>query len=440
MGYMKFWSKKNDRFPLTEYQKSMWYEQLNNPQNPVFNAGGCLEIEGYVDKKTFELAIKKIVAKNDALRIVISESGGKAEQQILRKVDYIPEYYDFSTKSREDALAFIQKKFCTPFTVVNNVLFDFTLIKLSEKSFVIVSIFHHIIIDGWGCALVYRQLLDYYEMYLKHSTKSVLKTFLHSKTFFYSNYIEETLLYERSQRIEIDREYWYSKFESYQHVSIDEKYNCLRDGNLRKELFLDNSLIEKLSLYVKEHNCSVAHCVFAALYLSINYAFKKDDIVIGFPVPNREKLSERLTVGFFDNIIPVRIAMKEVGYDLHSVMSFISKDLYLAYRHCKYPFHDVSESININYESLFEVMFTYVKIDFSMPFLDYKTNLLTFSNNHEATVLTVIVEDFNKGGIKIYFDYKEKAFSDAIGIDEFVNYFFGLLKAVVNNKESLSLK
>lgn len=62
-----------DRTPLTAAQRGIWYAQHLDPENPTFQIGQYLDLDGRVDTSLLRVAVTKMVADIDALSLQIHE-------------------------------------------------------------------------------------------------------------------------------------------------------------------------------------------------------------------------------------------------------------------------------------------------------------------------------------------------------------------------------
>jgi hypothetical protein len=62
--------------PLSSPQLGIWFAQKINPSSPAYNIGEYIEIDGAIDPKLFEQALRQVVSETEALRLQIAEHAG----------------------------------------------------------------------------------------------------------------------------------------------------------------------------------------------------------------------------------------------------------------------------------------------------------------------------------------------------------------------------
>jgi len=143
------------RCELTSSQREVWFEQMLHPGLPLYHIGGYLRIHGAVDVALFEQAVNRVVATNDALRIVLLENGLPPRQEILDGVGVKVPFIDFSGQPDSTARlhAWMRQAFLAPFRFQGKLLFEFALAAAGQDDFYWLMKYHHIIVDGWTTAL-----------------------------------------------------------------------------------------------------------------------------------------------------------------------------------------------------------------------------------------------------------------------------------------------
>lgn len=77
------------RHSLSGAQSGIWFAQQLDPDNPIFNTGEYIEIQGPVDPNMFELAVRKVVAEAEALHVHFEEN----EDELWQMIDSSREFY-----------------------------------------------------------------------------------------------------------------------------------------------------------------------------------------------------------------------------------------------------------------------------------------------------------------------------------------------------------
>ncbi|HEX8016806.1 MAG TPA: condensation domain-containing protein, partial [Flavobacterium sp.] len=146
-------------------QQDIYIDQLIHPNEPIYNIGGKIEIKGNLNIEIFNKAYTELIKQHDAMRIIIAGDPENISNTILDENTSKLGLVDFSHSKNpfEEATLYMQKEFITPFALFDgNPLHIFTLVKVADNYHYLLSIYHHIIIDGWGISLMFMRLVQNY--------------------------------------------------------------------------------------------------------------------------------------------------------------------------------------------------------------------------------------------------------------------------------------
>jgi len=107
------------------------------------------------------------VQKHDTLRTVqteVQDEDGIPMHIYAEKLAVTVPRRDFSTKvdPHEVAMAWMQQRFIEPFELTGQPLFRYDLVKISNDNYYWLLQYHHLIVDGYGVALLNRSLAKIY--------------------------------------------------------------------------------------------------------------------------------------------------------------------------------------------------------------------------------------------------------------------------------------
>jgi len=161
-------NKTIKNYPLSSVQKEICFDQILHPDVPLYNIGGYLQIDGPVDPTLFERAINQVIENNDALRIRIHEGESLPTQTFAENVHLELDFHDFSMKenAHQQALEWMQREFVTPFQLIDGLLFQFALCKISENCYYWFKKYHHLIVDKWALSLIGKRVAAAYNAHL----------------------------------------------------------------------------------------------------------------------------------------------------------------------------------------------------------------------------------------------------------------------------------
>jgi len=420
---------------LTAYQKDIWLEQCIYPEKPIYNVGGYTEIKSAMNKDIIRKSIEILIQDNDSLRIRVIEKNGVPYLNIFSEVCYEVPYYDFSDRENSYAygLDWLKEEFRKTFSFDGN-LFQFAFLKIDHKSYFLLIKVHHIVSDGMGLSILFRQIFENYNQLITGVEKP-------SKAIFsYTDFIADNHHYMHSQTFKDDKEFWKQKYRTvpeplFHRVDISDN-SMISD---RITLMIERALYNKITAFSDAQGCSVFHFMLAVLFVYFSRLCQRDELVIGVPILNRTKAKYKRTLGLFANVIPLRL---NPGTEISFVelVQYIKNELMECYRHQKYPFGEIYRTAFEQIKekrNIFDISFSYVKGDFSISHIAARDfQVVSLPHHYERNALAMFVRDYNdEKDVAVDLDYQISVFEKFVPIENMITHFTFLLNEVIENSE-----
>ncbi|WP_046759072.1 non-ribosomal peptide synthetase [Kordia jejudonensis] len=417
---------------LTLPQYDVYYEQLLYPNDPIYNIGAKIKIEGTIDTETFQKAYDGLIRQHDAYRTLFKETNGVVEATVVSQEKYTLTCIDFSTKENADEVAntFMQEQFVKPFQFTGtSFLHTFILIKVHEELHYLFSVYHHIITDGWGTSLMFQRLVKNYNEILE--TGKITSEY----PFTYEDFVTNDAEYERSEAFEADKNYWKTKFSNLPE-NLFQKKNPHQNihKSSRESLKITRTTYDELAELAKQYRASTFHAILAILYVYFGRKKQNKDFAIGLPVLNRSKSIFKKTVGLFMGVSPLRIQL-DFEETFEALIVNIKNQLRQDYRHQRLPLGKLIQTLGIfdEKEKIFNITLSYEKQNYSHNFGTTKTTVIPLTHQSERVALAIYIREFDeKEDVTIDFDYNINYF-DADSIQHVTTHFETLLHDLLKN-------
>ncbi|MEN8218112.1 MAG: amino acid adenylation domain-containing protein, partial [Pseudomonadota bacterium] len=425
-------------YPLTSPQREIWFDQILHEDIPLYNIGGYVKIPGIIDTVLFEQAVNLLVQKHDTLRTVLTEvqdEDGIPMQTYVEKWAMTVPVQDFSAQAHphETAMTWMQQRFIEPFELTGQPLFRYDLVKIDNNYYWLIQ-YHHLIVDGYGIALLNRSLAEIYTQLTNEQVPNL-------ENPSYINFIENDRAYVESAVFEKQRQYWLDKYptppEPLLNPGYRSHYSDKLIGSGCEVLYLQRDFYNRLNVLAKQHKATLFHLLLGALYVYFTRTTQREDFAIGLPVLNRANANFKKTAGLFTGITP---ALFNFGKDLSfaELLQQINKTLKANYRHQRFPVSEINRALGLGQErsQLFDINLSYENHDYDASFdgIDSYTNL--FLHPWEQTPLMIFVRDFHtQADVKFDFVYNQAYFNTA-DIKALQARFVTILEAVL--KDSVS--
>jgi amino acid adenylation domain-containing protein len=299
---------------LTRFQVLIWVGQKLNPDAPVYTNAGYGVVSRSIDRTRYTRSVQALIKNCDALRTVIIEEDGVPKQKVVERLEYEPEFVDFSACSLPgDAAEEWVRKRCSEVLDFEKRPFDFALLKLSDGQYGMYSNFHHIITDATSISIIEEVLSQYYEL----SVDSRLEEEQQRPRFH--DYVRDQLESQDSPRArksdapgkqklhaEPERLKFYGRAPATQTTQVTrvtydlgpERTHALKEIANGQELFV---MTGDLSLH---HILTALVCVF------LHHICDGSRVIpIGLPFHNRKH--RRDTIGCLMDVLPVKLTIED---------------------------------------------------------------------------------------------------------------------------------
>ncbi|MFD6161231.1 amino acid adenylation domain-containing protein [Nocardia sp. NPDC060256] len=187
--------------PLTSAQLGVWLGQQLDPASAVFNIAEYVDISGPVAVDVLATAIRAAVDEAAALHIRFIEDG---PQQVVQAPVWEVRVVDVSGEPDplRAALDLMDRDVSQPVDLTGDILFAHIVFRLDARRTLWYHRVHHILLDGYGMALIARRVAELY-------TATVTGTALPPYAFgSWDAVLEADAAYAESADVERDREFW----------------------------------------------------------------------------------------------------------------------------------------------------------------------------------------------------------------------------------------
>ncbi len=149
--------------PPTRNQVNIWLGQQASPDLAVFNELAVFVMEGQFDADRFDRALQHVVARVDALRMVVTNAGPALVLTVLDQLDVRSRCLDLSDAADpEAALDRWAQGYVDTVLDISHQLFSSTLVTLSPSRWAWAFLQHHIATDATSLTIVFEQVSQEY--------------------------------------------------------------------------------------------------------------------------------------------------------------------------------------------------------------------------------------------------------------------------------------
>ncbi|WP_179167584.1 condensation domain-containing protein, partial [Streptomyces sp. 13-12-16] len=337
---------RTTRLPLTAAQSGMWYAQRLDPDNPIYNGGQYWEIVGQFDPDVFEQAVRCVIRETDALRTRFIEDQDGVRQIVEEDPPRVVRYLDVSREPDPRAAAeeWMRADLARPVDLATASPADlsaFALIEMRPDHFLWYFRCHHIVLDGYGSALVARRVAEVHTALVQGAPVAPgdwqsLRDLVHAD--------EE---YRSSARHAQDRAYWRARLEDRPAVrSLAGRTAPMPHRLGRVTGHLTPELTARLRDMASRAAVPWPPALTAAFAAYLQNLTGGEDIVVGLPVTARVGQAARATPGMLSNVLPVRLRMSG-DTTFTELLTQVSTRMRAALKHQRHRYEDMRRDLGL---------------------------------------------------------------------------------------------
>src|SRR5262245_13408568 len=297
-------TEENNPLRLSDAQLGIWFAQTIDPSNPAYNLAEYLEIGGFIDATLFETTLRQVVDETEALRVRFVTSADAPAQIIGLSPDWSLSRVDVSGTPDPQAAAeqWMRSDLAKPADLIRGPLFTYALFKAAPDRFFWYSRYHHILMDGFGFALLARRVAHVYSALASGQTAD-------APSFgSLPGLLEDDAEYRASKRFDQDREFWADYLAHLpEPMSLGDSTRPMSSGFIRHIGALPFSSVRQLHSIAHRTGVTLPQLITAGAAIFMHRLTGAQDIVLGIPLTARMTPVSRRTPGMMSNVLPIRL-------------------------------------------------------------------------------------------------------------------------------------
>lgn len=283
----------------------MWLLNRKKPEDLSYDIPVVFLLEGELDVDALNRSISEILRRHETLRArFYTNPAGEAVQIIT---SFEPFSLSISEIGEEDIPGCIEENTRHVFDLEKGPIFTGRLLRIREQRHLLLLNVHHIAADGWSVeSILFSELQECYGAF---SAKQQPE--LTSLPVQYTDFAN----WQRKLDLSHGLTYWQKHLAGYE-ASLELPSDFLRkpdsgQSSERLEYRYPEKFSQELDRFAQTHGCTLFMCLLAGFALTINRYTGKEDLCIGTTTSGRILPEIEKLIGFFINILPLRIAVDE---------------------------------------------------------------------------------------------------------------------------------
>ncbi len=431
---------RNENIPLSFAQQRMWFLYEIDQQNPSYNEVFAIRVKGSLNIEILQQSINALIQRHESLRTYFISVVGKPTQIISPKLNF--NLNEINIKEQEDTNLkdILSKEVEKTFDLSQIPLFRCTLINEGSDNYILLFIFHHIIIDGWSINIFFQELFTLYQAFL-----SGLDSPLTPLSIQYADFAVWQRQWLQGEILEKQLNYWQKQLSnSPPLLELPTDYPRKAVPSLKGHSIpftIDGEITAKIKHLSQKLGVTPFMTLLAGFNVLLYRYTQQQDILIGTPVANRNYKEIEPLIGFFVNTLVVRNYLDE-KLSFQEFLLQVRNVVLEGYGNQDVPFEQVVDALEIerslSYNPLFQVMFALRNSPISSEEqAGLKISPMTVENVNIKFDLSLILEEINTENgsyLEGFFEYNSDLFAPE-RIKRMVGHFHTLLTGIINNSE-----
>ncbi|MBD2002953.1 MULTISPECIES: non-ribosomal peptide synthetase [Cyanophyceae] len=426
--------------PLSFSQQQLWLVHQLEPNNLAYNIPIAIHLKGELNVTALEQSLNEIIHRHEILRTNIRVVDGQPVQAIAPTLSLNLPKIDLRSLSQTERETEAQRLTIEaakiPFDLSRDRLFVAKLLHLTETEYILILTLHHIISDGWSMGVLLKELIEIYTAFATEKTSPLPKLPIQYVDFYYW---QRQLL--QGEILASGLNYWTQQLAGnlpVLNLPTDRPRPAIQTfKGARQKFILPKALTEAIKLLSQKENVTLFMALLAAFKTLVHRYTGQEDIIIGSPIANRNRVEFEQLIGFFVNTLVLRTDLAG-NPSFRELLRRVREVALGAYAHQDLSFEQLVESLhlerNLSHNFLFQVMFILQPaLKLTAEISGLTLDIEEIDNETAKFDLTLSMEE-SQSGLTGFVEYNTDLF-DVTTISRMLGHFQTLLEGIVANPD-----
>ena len=417
-------------------QERLWFLAQLQPDSSAYNLPFALNLHGLLNLDALKQSLTLIIQRHASLRTIFINTEDGVRQAVLPTADLPFTMLSLHTLSEDEQATRIQTEMAAeasrPFNLAEAPLLRVTLLHLAEDHHLMLYTIHHIIADGWSLGVIRRELSHFYTALTQGHPAE-----LPALPIQYPDFALWQREWLQGDSQEKQLAYW-KKHLAHAPPTLTLPLDHPRPANQtyatgREPVHLPVPLVEQLKALNRTANVTLFMVLLAAFKVLLYRYSGQENIVVGTPVANRNRVELEGLIGFLLNTLALHTDLSDQP-TFQTLLGRIRGIVLGAFQHQDIPFERLVEELkperSLNTNPIFQVMLIFhntPEAPLSLPGLE--VSYLPGYGELEKFDLTLSLIE-RPDGIRGYLSYNADLFEPAT-MQRMLGHFETILAHVV---------
>ncbi|GAA0676626.1 hypothetical protein GCM10010193_32240 [Kitasatospora atroaurantiaca] len=356
---------RTERHTLSFAQERMWFLHMLDPESSAYNIRVLAKLDGPLDPEVLRQAVQSLVERHEMLRVTFVDAGEQTFQVPRTDLPLAFEIRDLTAlapeAAREAAARAVREDDAKPFRLREESPLRVALYRIGDAEHQLLVTLHHIAGDGWSLRLLMRELSA---LYMRHLGEPAAE--LPPLPVQYIDYAEAVRHPDHQEAVDGDLRYWLDRLTDGPSLELPTDVpepGIDRTASGRASTTVPAATFRKLRELADRTSTTSFEITMSALNLVLSRLSDQQDLVVGFPVANRQSVELEGIVGLFLNTLALRTDLSG-SPAFTELLERVSTGIREAYEHQAAPFELLVERLNpvrhLDRTPVFNVLLNYL--------------------------------------------------------------------------------
>jgi amino acid adenylation domain-containing protein len=434
-------------YPLTHGQQGLWFLYKLAPKSAAYNIAFTTRIGSHLNIPALQRAFQALIIRHPTLRTTFGQQDGEPFQQVHPYQQVCFEQIDASTWNWDELTEKVIAAYRQPFDLERGTLLRVNLFTRSAQDYVLLLTIHHIVVDGFSFGI----LLD--ELRLLYQSENAGQAISPPPIkWHYRDFVQWQRQMLASPVADNLWTYWQKQLAGelpLLKLPTDRPRPPIQNYQGASYTFeLSEDLTSRLREMAKAEGATLYMTLLSAFQVLLHRYTGQEDIIVGSPAEGRTQPEFAQTVGFFVNMLALRVNLAD-NPTFSALLSQVRHRVLEAIAHQDYPSPLLIERLQLNRDpslpGLFRASFNLLKLQDMAQDYELSVSATTAREDWGGLSLESFIIPQQEGQNDLVFDMMETTESllgilryntdlfDATTMRRMASHFQTLLEAIVVN-------
>ena len=353
---------RNGDLALSFAQQRLWFFDQLEPGLSAYNIPAAVRLKGPLNLAALERSLNEIVKRHESLRTTFGKVDGRPTQVIAPTLTIHLPVVDLrklpASKRETEVRRLVTAEAQRPFDLSQGPLLRGTVLRLGDEEHVGLLTMHHIVSDGWSTGILIREMATLYVAFCAGGSSP-----LPTLPIQYADFAHWQRQWLQGEVLETQIAYWKEQLAGAPAL-IDLPTDHPRPAvqtfrGAHQSLVLPKRLQEGFKALSRQEGVTQFMTLLAAFKVLLYRYTSQDDLIVGTPIANRNRLETEGLIGFFVNALVLRTDLSG-NPSFRELLRRVREVCLGAYGHQDLPFDRLVEELHVQRDlsrnPLFQVM------------------------------------------------------------------------------------